>query len=164
VSRVVVIGVGNPFRRDDGVGPALVAAARPRLPPEVDVVEIDGEATALLDAWTGAEVAVVVDTVTTGARAGTVHRLEVGRDPLGGTSRFATTHALGVGEAVRLGAALGRLPRRIVIVGVEPGDLAHGTGLSDAVAAAVPTAAQRLVDEVVGLLADGAEQRIHGGG
>jgi len=163
VTRVVVIGVGNPFRRDDGVGPALVAAARPRLPPEVDVVEVDGEATALLDAWAGAEVAVVVDTVTTGARAGTVHRLEVGRDPLGSPSRFATTHALGVGEAVRLGAALGRLPRRIVIVGIEPGDLAHGPGLSDAVAAAVPAAAHRLVDEVVRLLA-GAGQPIDRGG
>jgi hypothetical protein len=51
----------------------------------------------------------------------------------------------------------------MVIVGIEPGDLAHGPGPSDAVAAAVPAAAHRLVDEVVRLLA-GAGQPVDRGG
>jgi hydrogenase maturation protease len=61
--QVVVIGVGNEFRRDDGVGPAVVASLRDRVPPGVDLVLTDGEPTRLIEAWTGAVLAVVIDAV-----------------------------------------------------------------------------------------------------
>jgi hypothetical protein len=35
--RVVVIGVGNEFRRDDGIGPAVVARLRDRAPATVEL-------------------------------------------------------------------------------------------------------------------------------
>ena len=59
----MVIGVGNEMRRDDGAGIAVVERARPLLPPDVEVRTLGGEATALLDAWEGADLAVVVDAV-----------------------------------------------------------------------------------------------------
>ena len=60
---VVVIGVGNEFRRDDGAGPAVVARLRDLAPPGVRLVITDGEPTRLIDAWAGAALAVVVDAV-----------------------------------------------------------------------------------------------------
>ena len=57
----MVIGVGNEFRRDDGAGPAVVAKLRDPAPPGVELVTIDGEPTRLIEAWTGAALAVVVD-------------------------------------------------------------------------------------------------------
>jgi hydrogenase maturation protease len=59
----VVIGVGNEFRRDDGAGPAVIARLRGLVPPGVDLVVTDGEPTRLIEAWTGAALAVVVDAV-----------------------------------------------------------------------------------------------------
>ena len=61
--RVVVIGVGNDFRRDDGAGPAVVASLRGRVPPGVELVLTDGEPTRLIEAWAGAALAIVVDAV-----------------------------------------------------------------------------------------------------
>ena len=58
-----MIGVGNEFRRDDGAGPAVLASLRDRVPPGVDLVLTDGEPTRLIEAWTGAAVAVVIDAV-----------------------------------------------------------------------------------------------------
>ena len=148
--RVVVVGAGNRFRRDDGVGAAALELLDGRLPAGVDALESDGEATRMIDAWEGADVAVVVEAVRQGAAPGTVIRLLVdGELDAPGTRDSASgSHDLGFGAAIALGRALGRLPRRLVIVGVEPGDLGHGEGLSPAVQASLADVVATVLDEV----------------
>ena|SRR5262245_28983775 len=60
----------------------------------------------------------------------------------------AGSHGPGVPAAVRLGRALERLPRQVVILAVEGADTGPGTGLSDAVAAAVPQAVAAVMAEL----------------
>jgi hydrogenase maturation protease len=136
-ARAVVIGVGNPFRRDDGVGPAVLDALRASgtVPETVRLVDSDGEPTRTLLAWDGADTAVVIDAVRTGAVPGTVHRFDP--DELPETGRSGGSHALGPGEAVLLGRATGRIPARLVLIGVEVEDTAMGVGLTDRVASAL---------------------------
>ncbi|MFD8496369.1 hydrogenase maturation protease [Amycolatopsis sp. NPDC059657] len=129
----VVIGVGTEFRRDDGVG--LVVAAELAKLPGVRVKTCDGEPSGLLDAWTGAELAIVVDAAR-GSSPGRIRRSTVDHLPAGGGA--ASSHAMGVPEAFRLGRALGRVPGRLVVFTVEAADLGVGPGLSEPVAAAVP--------------------------
>ena len=72
--RVVVIGVGNEFRRDDGAGPT--ARLRGRVPGGVELLVCDGEPTRLIEAWDGAALAVVIDAVRAEpAVPGRLHRL-----------------------------------------------------------------------------------------
>src|SRR5512135_998350 len=47
----LVVGVGNPVRGDDGVGPAVAALVRAQARPDVEVAELHGDLTALLDLW-----------------------------------------------------------------------------------------------------------------
>lgn len=141
----LVIGVGNRFRRDDGVGPAVLDALRGRVPEE-GLVECDGEPARLLDAWSGQDHVVLVDAARTGAPPGTCRCLAVGPGTPLPSARPASTHAAGVGEAWALGQALDRLPGRLVVVAVEVGDLGDGPGLSAEVAAAVPVAAARVLE------------------
>ena len=61
---IVVIGVGNEFRRDDGAGPAVIGQLRDRVPAGVELVITDGEPTRLIEAWAGAALAVIVDAPT----------------------------------------------------------------------------------------------------
>jgi len=143
--RIVVIAVGNPFRRDDGVGHHIVAEAHDRLPPGVEIAAADGEPARLVERWAGADLAVVVDAVDGGGAPGTVHVLDGLVAALGGRDRPGSSHSLGVGDAVRLGRAVGRLPRALVCVGVTGAAWDHGEELSPAVAAAVPEAADRVV-------------------
>lgn len=150
--RVVVIGVGNPWRRDDGAGPAVATALRTHLGDRAAVVELDGEAARLVDAWDGADLAVVVDAVRTGAVPGTVHLLDAGGPdlPLDRSRPGTSSHGLGVAEAVELARALGRLPRRLVLVGIEGSDFGPGADLTAAVAATVEPAARAVVEIVEG--------------
>jgi hydrogenase maturation protease len=138
VSRVVVvIGVGNEYRRDDGAGLAVVARLRDRVPPGVEVVLTDGEPTRLIEAWTGAALAVVVDAVRADPpRPGRVHRFELDR-PLARASRTSSSHGFGLDDAIRLALALDRMPGRLIVHAIEAADLTQGTGLTSQVAAAV---------------------------
>jgi hydrogenase maturation protease len=155
VTSTVLIGVGNPFRRDDGVGPAVAGRAVERLEAErgsdIEVRILDGEPGRLLEAWAGADVAIVVDAFRSGAVAGTVRRLEVtpGRSSrLPFRAGLASSHGAGLEAAVALGRAVDRLPRRLVVFGVEGSDFREGPGLSAPVAASVDPVVDRIVDEV----------------
>jgi hydrogenase maturation protease len=145
--QAVVIGIGNPFRRDDGVGPEVAAQIQGQRLPGVRVVLADGEPAGLLEAWEGADLAVVVDAVQrVPASPGSIHRLTASELEFGCTA--ASSHGLGVPDAIRLGRALERLPRQVVILAVEGADTGSGTGLSDAVAAAVPHAVAAVIAEL----------------
>jgi len=139
--------MGNPQRHDDGVGPTVARRLAPLVEGEVELVVLDGEATRLLDAWDGADVAVVVDAVRSGAEPGVVHRVQVGPDPVPHESA-ASTHGLGLAEAVELGRALGRLPRQLIVYGVEVADTAAGAGLSPAVEAALDDVVDQVLVEL----------------
>jgi hydrogenase maturation protease len=144
---IVVIGIGNPWRRDDGVGWAVADAARRRLRSAITILESDGEASRLLDAWADHDLAVVVDAVCSGATPGTIHVWDDDAE-MAPTARPAGTHVLGLAEAIALGRALERLPARLVVVGVEASETAAGHGLSPAVAGAVDQVVD-VIDQVV---------------
>jgi hydrogenase maturation protease len=144
----LVIGLGSPDRGDDAVG-GLVARAVAAQLPAVAVVDHE-DPTALLDLWAGHTPVVVVDAVCSGAPGGTLHQLEAGpaAGPLSAQawarSGHGGTHAIGLAEVVELARALGRLPERLVGVGVAAERFDHGAPLTPAVAAAVPTAVERV--------------------
>ncbi|TMM39775.1 MAG: hydrogenase maturation protease [Actinobacteria bacterium] len=146
--RTVVIGVGNPYRRDDGVGSAVAELLRDL--PGVEVAQSLGETTDLMELWDGADLAILVDAIlvdavrTGPARPGRIHRLSV---PAAGCGA-ASTHGPGLGEAVELARVLDRLPARLVLYAVEVTDVGHGRGLSLPVAAASRRLAERIRAEV----------------
>jgi hydrogenase maturation protease len=146
--RRVVVGVGNPFRSDDGVGLAVARRLRPLVPEGVDVVELEGEPVELLDAWDGADLALVVDAISTGGEPGTVVRVEAGKQPVPARPGSASTHLLGLAEAIELGRELGRLPRRTVVFGIEGGSFAAGEQLTPEVERAAGEAAEAVLAEL----------------
>lgn len=144
---VAVIGIGNRMRGDDGLGPAAIdlLAGGPDLPAgTVEVIVLDGEPTRLVDAWDRRRLAVVVDAIVTGERPGTAHRFEVGAegesegDELPVPRAGPSSHGAGPAEAVALGRVLGRLPERLVFIGLEPAMLDLDPQLSPPVRAALP--------------------------
>jgi hydrogenase maturation protease len=144
--RRVVIGVGNEYRGDDGIGPAVVARLRALpLPPDVTLAVTDGEPTRMLDLWSGADLAVVVDAVRTGGDHGG-HVYEVAVDDLEVASTVATGHRVGLGSTVELARVLRRLPARLVVFAVDGTDFGFGIRLTPAVAAAVEPVIRRVRD------------------
>lgn len=146
--RRVVIGIGNAFRGDDGVGAAVAGEVGGRADDVVAVVELDGEPARVVEAWRGASLAIVVDAMSAGLAPGTVRRFRVGTDPLPPPAAGASSHSLGVAEAVELGTALGAMPDELVVYGVEGACYADGAGLSGPVDAARGRVADAVLAEL----------------
>lgn len=135
--RIVVAGIGNVYRGDDGVGPAIAARLGPMLPSSVLVLEGLDDPLQLIDAWDSAELAVVVDAVVSTAKPGTVHQMEIS-GPLPAMLRRLSTHLFSVAQVIELGTVLERMPDRLVVIGVEAAEMGQGcVGLTAAVEAAV---------------------------
>ncbi len=142
LTRVVVIGVGNEFRRDDGIGPEVLSRLREQAAAAgpggvtVQFVSCDGEPTRMIEAWDGASLALVVDAVLADPPVpGRRHRMVVDRAD-DGPARAVSSHGLGLGEAIGLGRALDRMPDRLIVHAVEAADVSLGVGLTPDVAAA----------------------------
>ena len=91
---------------------------------------------------------IVVDAMVSGAPPGTVRRFDALREALPAPRAGASTHGLGLAEAVGLARALDRLPARLVLVGIEGADFSPGAGLGPAVAAGVEAAARLIRGEI----------------
>ena len=112
----VFIGVGNRFRGDDGAG--LETADRLVGLSEVEVVHSSGDPAAIISAWEDGTTVVAVDAVVSGAEVGTIVTVDATSEEL--PACFTrSTHALGLGHAVELARAIGRLPPRLVLFGIE---------------------------------------------
>lgn len=147
----VVIGIGDAYRHDDGVGLIVAKRLRDLRPRAVDFVESDGEPTGLIDAWDGAPLAIVIDAVDAGAGGvpGRIYRLGLHHPALsGGGGGPAGSHGVPLGDAVALARALDRMPRRMLLFGVQVADVSQGVGLSPQ----VEWAAGLVVEEIAELL------------
>ena len=147
-ARVVVIGVGNPYRRDDGAGLVVAQRLRQEAPGHVTVIEQEGESTALLEVWKNARAVVLIDAVFSGAAAGTIHRLDAQAEAIPQELFRYSTHAVSVAEAIELARALGQLPPKLVVYGIEGKDFGAGLGLSPEVEDRVAELAERVLREL----------------
>jgi hydrogenase maturation protease len=159
VARVLIAGVGNVLRGDDGFGPEVARrlAARGGLPAGVEVVDVGIRgvhlAYQLLDGWAGL---LLIDAVHRDRAPGTLYELEhtlAPRDP--GTPAL-DAHDMSpdvvLGLLRDLAAATGVTDPvgRVLVLGCEPADLGDRIGLSPPVAAAVEPALAA-VDELLTL-------------
>ena len=150
-SRVVIVGVGNPLARDEGLGPrAIERLARRDLPEAVEVIDAGTDLLAVIGDLEGAERVILIDAVQTGAEPGTIHRftLEELLEKAADEPEWRSAHDLTVVGAVRLAEAAGiRLPPTVVF-GVEPGEVALGEGLTPAVEAALDGLIETVLAEI----------------
>ena len=147
---LALIGIGNQFRRDDGAGLEVARRLRLAQPAGVKVLEQEGEPASLLEAWISADEVLVVDGVSSGSPPGTLHRFEVGDQPLPAELFRPSTHALGLAEAVELARELDRLPGRLAVYGIEGESFEPGEGLTPLVQAALEQLVAELFEELGG--------------
>jgi len=153
---VLIIGVGNEFRGDDGAGLVVSRRLNALGLEGVRVLEVEGEGTAVMAAWKGADAVILVDAVYSGAAPGTVHRLEAHARPVPGSFFHRSTHAINVADAVELARLLGELPPHLVVYGIEGKGFEAGVGLSPEVDRAAQEVAEAVLGELRAMGAAGA--------
>jgi hydrogenase maturation protease len=127
--RVLIAGVGNVLRGDDGFGVRVAQRlmARSDLPTHVKVIETGiGGMTLVQELMDGYDVLVIVDACRRGGAPGSLYCLEPEIPQVDSMSiaerrdYFADTHYATPLRAVALAASITRLPGVIRIIGCEP--------------------------------------------
>ncbi len=144
---VTVFGLGNILMGDDGLGSYLIKVLESRytFPPEVEVLDAGTPGLELSTILEDSGALIVVDTVRAEDEAGTVktyRRDEILRHP---PAQRITPHDPGLKETLLVLELQGETPPELLVVGVVPGNVEYGVGLTDAVRAAVPDAIAEIV-------------------
>jgi hydrogenase maturation protease len=120
--KLLILGVGSPFGQDSlgwqAIDGLIECGLRQRLAPhEVLLEKADRPGTLLLEHMRGMDAAILIDALIGGDEPGQVHCLSVEEVAQGGLA--LSGHDLGVAEALALGDALGDLPEKVLVLGVE---------------------------------------------
>lgn len=152
--RLLIIGVGNPDRGDDGAGHAVIAALRKRLDDRADadgiaLIEHWGEATALVVTMDGAASVVIADAAMSGAEPGSYHCFEAADSALPSELTNMSSHGFGVAQAIELARALGTLPNHCRVYAIEAETFEAGGALSPGVAKAAKAVTDDIMSDLV---------------
>lgn len=152
--KTLFLGIGNENRGDDAAGPRVAMALRDDVilrRAGIAVIAHGGEGASLMDLWEGMEHVVVVDAMRSGASLGTVRRFDAVRTPLPAAIFHYSSHLFGLAEAVEMARALSRLPRRLILFGIEGRHYDFGSEPSSQVIKALPRLIAAVRKELVGV-------------
>jgi hydrogenase maturation protease len=158
MKRVLVAGIGNIFFGDDAFGCEVAAElAKRALPDSVTVRDFGIRsydlAYAMMDDY---DVIILIDASPRGDVPGTLYLIEpeIGKNKLDeGAAEIVNAHSMSPVRALQMVRSLGSQPKKLYVVGCEPGVLESEDGhigLSERVSAAVEPAMnmiQKLIDD-----------------
>ena len=140
--KIVVIGVGNVLMGDDGFGVAVVEELR-RLNLPVEIYDCSTLGLQILNYVEGCDLCIVVDTVKANGKPGELYIFDLEECK----AKMPTSlHDIGLVEAFKLGGFAYKLPKKVIVVGVEPERVEFGLELSKPVRDAIPKAVKMVVD------------------
>ncbi len=157
---IIVIGVGNSFRSDDGVGVFVARELQNRPLPHVSVVTEERDGLKIMDHWSSGDHVVIVDAVASDADEGSILRIELLDALRPSFLARSSTHSFDIAGAVSLSKIVGKLPASVVLYGVEGRNFKMGTSLSPKVLSAAHRTVQMVLQEVSALSASTGEHRL----
>ena len=150
--KTLVLGVGNPLMRDDGVGPRVIELLRSgfTFPQHVDVVDAGTMSFMILDLLRGVDELIIIDAVRdTGERPGTVFRMTP--EEIAPNQVPHSLHDMRLVDVLQAAELMGSMPNTIAF-GVQIETIEEWVlELSALVDAAVPIAAGAVLEELKAL-------------
>jgi len=140
-----IIGIGNAWRGDDGAGAAVAERLREM---GIDAEAQDGDGAELMESWKGCDGAIIIDAAVSGAPPGVVHRFDAAESEIPKRFFRYSSHLFGVAEAVETARLLGRLPKRLIVYGIEGANFNLGSPMSPEVEKAVTETAALIKGEL----------------
>ena len=143
--RTRIIGIGNQYRSDDSIGLRIAAELKSHPDSDnVDIIEFGGDGATLIDLWDGFDCIVIIDATRSGSTPGTIHRLDAIAEEIPSTFFNYSTHAFSVAEAIEVARRINRLPKEMLLFGIEGLNFDAGVELSPQVEQAIPSVVEEL--------------------
>jgi hydrogenase maturation protease len=154
---IVVLGIGNTLRGDEGVGIHVLqrVLAEHRLGDHVRAIDGGVMGLELLPYLEGCSALLLLDAVDAGLPPGSVVRLEGEAVPAAWEQKLSM-HQAGLADLLALLRMEGLMPERLVLLGVQPAIIDWSLDLSPQVVASFDRLVEQVVDQLRswGALAD----------
>jgi hydrogenase maturation protease len=146
---VVVLGLGNLLRRDEGLGIRALWRLRDehQLAPEVQLVDGGTLGLELLSYLEGADRVLVLDAALTDEPPGTLLRLR-GDEVPAFFGMHSSPHEVGLPDLLAVTRLRGTAPADLVLLGMQPDTIELGWELSETVEARLDTLVAAAVEEL----------------
>ena len=128
--KLTVIGVGNPYRGDDAIGIRIAHELMNKIHDDIDIKINYGEVAAMMETFEKSDSVILVDAMCSGSEPGTIIRLDAICEKIPAESFSYSTHAFSIPEAIGLARVLGKLPKNVIVYGIEGKVFETGKGLS----------------------------------
>ena len=133
MKKIGVIGIGNPLRKDDGIGIVLLeklVEIKDDLPDDIEYIDGGTSGMNLLHLFARFDIVFFVDAVNFGGEIGE-SKLFNSEDVNSKNIQIITsTHGFDILKIIQLSKELGENPDEIFIFGVQPQNITSGTRLS----------------------------------
>ncbi len=145
MSKLLIVGIGNDFRGDDGVGLAVVSKIS-QIKPDLSVHLSGGDVSSLMDWFSIYDIIILVDAmIQPSSKAGTAQIFDLKHHGLVDKSVRGSTHIMSIYEAVELARVLGALPDQLFLVGVVAEAFNLGESISDCVREKIDTVVEQIL-------------------
>ena len=153
MSGILICGLGNTLKRDDGLGPCIITELEKRsLPDDVSLIDFGTSGFKCALGIGDYDKVVFVDAIQTGKQPGQIYKINLSRQDLLNSpslSSFAVSlHESDLERILTTAALLNSYPREVVIIGCEPEDTNFGIGLSEKLEKSMPGIIDLVLAEV----------------
>ena len=132
-NKVLIIGIGNEFRSDDGAGIVCARKLKEKVNSNITVIENDGDGAMLMELWKGFDEVILIDSVSVGSKPGTIHNIDAGKAEFPKENSIHSSHLFSVAEAIETSKILKKLPEKLVVYGIEGKSYESGNTISEEV-------------------------------
>ncbi|MDH5427424.1 MAG: hydrogenase maturation protease [Nitrospirota bacterium] len=156
MTKIKIIGLGNPFMGDDAVGVLVARQLQPYASAGISILEGGLSGLSLLHDMEETDTLILIDAVHSYAKAGTIVRFTLPQDlekigKLAWGASTSSSHAFGLAEALTLAHTLEVLPAYVVLFGIELEQIQTGHVLSPEVSQAMTNLTKRIIVEELSL-------------
>lgn len=168
ILKILVAGIGNRLRGDDGFGSFLAEKLlEKQLPSNVTVVDYGLASMKVIHDLPEYDVVIFLDAISKGYPPGTIYKVEIRPEDIEDLSEedvqkgafIASYHELDLDLLLAVAKSWNFLPKKVLIIGVEPKDLSEKIGLSEELTNIFRKVEEIVLEEIKSIL-DSYESRI----
>lgn len=153
--KIGVIGLGNPLRRDDGIGILLlnrIQTKKNTIKGNISFIDGGTSGMNLLHLLASFESVLIIDAVDFKAKPGEFRLFSIEEIQDQNIQISLSTHESDFLQVVRLSKELNELPSTLRIFGIQPADVSYGTGVSKEMESVLEKLTQEVCNQITLLI------------
>lgn len=147
---ILIICLGNPLMRDEGIGIRLASELHSHLNdnPDIEIMDLGTGGLSVMHAITGRKKVIFVDCAIMGQTPGSILRFTPQQVRSTKTRMRYSLHEGDLLNTLELSRNMGECPDDIVIFGIEPKEIDHGSSLTNELENNIPQYTQTILEEL----------------